>query len=602
MLRNTIRICCLCLFAICCFPTAALATTSSTHGSASRTALADFPTVDPNYIYDQLFTMVTRFQGREAGYDPPTGNTGHTGFADYWTQEATHDLQGLGAQVRRDTFAVPGWRGRPATSPAFNVEVSVPGAVHPEQVVVIGCHYDGEAISTQSANDDGSGCAIELGVAKAMGEYWRSHHSYPARTLRFVIFDAEEQGLNGSAHYVSDTVNGDLSNIVAMFNEEQSGIAYPLRYLGQLKNPLLPFYADVTPLQNSNLYPNQDKLTQQQRDSITRFRTLMQQAVLPVFQQFQALGYAGLTYHGYQGSNKADIAQPIFTPDQISNIHVEDDTLGSSDQMPFTLAGLPCATFAGNSTYYERNPPAWSYPFDQHEDTIQLMNTFADGSSQKSNALMLALALPGMLTTWMLNQPDILGQTASSSLPTGPLVAISDVGKTLAGQSLTLDAKTAFDPQNPGSPLTYAWDFGDGSKATGSEISHTYTTPGDYTLTLTASSSTGTRHVSKTIHVVTKTTVYDPYGGYQPDGNPPHNPAVVFPTPDDTLSDKVISSPIVAAATATTAASQPLQITSPATQSNSPSLPLIIGIAVLILAIIGAMIIAIRRISRPPRT
>src|SRR6266849_6685231 len=235
-----------------------------------RHALADFPTVDPNYIYNQLFYMATNFQHREAGYDNnlPASVNGHDEFAAYWSQEIVRDLQGFGPQVRRDNFSVQGWTGRPATVSAFNVEVSVPGVTHPEQVVVIGCHYDGEAISTQSANDDASGCAIELGVAKAMGIYWRSHHLYPARTLRFVIFDAEEQGLYGSFHYVNSTVNGDLSNIVAMINEEQNGIAYPLRYLGKTSNPLLPFYVDMSPLTNSGLYPAQSKLSPAQRDNI----------------------------------------------------------------------------------------------------------------------------------------------------------------------------------------------------------------------------------------------------------------------------------------------------------------------------------------------
>ncbi|MFL5624890.1 MAG: M28 family metallopeptidase, partial [Ktedonobacteraceae bacterium] len=252
----------------------ASAHTRNANAQAQPAALADFPTVDPNYIYDQLFYMATSFQHREAGYDnnlPVTVN-GHDEFAAYWSQEMQKDLVGFGLQVLQDNFKVAGWQGRPATVPAFNVEVSVPGVSHPEQVVVIGCHYDGEAISTQSANDDASGCAIELGVAKAMGEYWRSHHVYPARTLRFVLFDAEEQGLYGSFHYLNNTINGDVNNIVAMFNEEQNGIAYPLRYLGKTANPLLPFYVELSPLLNSQLYPNQDRLSQQQKQSITHFR------------------------------------------------------------------------------------------------------------------------------------------------------------------------------------------------------------------------------------------------------------------------------------------------------------------------------------------
>src|SRR5207237_4891600 len=237
---------------------------------------------------------------------------GHDEFTAYWAQEMQRNLTGFGAQVSRDEFSVQGWKGRPATVPAFNVEVTVPGVSHPEQVVVIGCHYDGEASSTQSANDDASGCAIELGVAKAMGAYWRSHHTYPARTLRFVIFDADEQGLYGSFHYVNDTINGDISNVVAMFNEEQNGIAYPLRYLGNMVNPLLPFYVYSSPLTNNSLYPHQDRLSQQQRNHMAHFQSLLQQAVIPVFEQFQALGFQALVYHGI---NQQEVSQPVFTSD-----------------------------------------------------------------------------------------------------------------------------------------------------------------------------------------------------------------------------------------------------------------------------------------------
>ena len=63
-----------------------------------------------------------------------------------------------------------------------------------------------------------------------------------------MIFDAEEQGLYGSFNYLNNTINGDVKNLVAMFNEEQNGIAYPLRYLGQLSNPILPFYIDMSPI------------------------------------------------------------------------------------------------------------------------------------------------------------------------------------------------------------------------------------------------------------------------------------------------------------------------------------------------------------------
>src|SRR5260370_14077691 len=283
----------------------------------------------------------------------------------------------------------------------------------------------------------------------------------------------------------------------------------------------------MSPLNKSQLYPNQNKLTQQQRTNITTFRVLMQQAVTPVFAQFQALGYQTLTYHS---DNNQDVTQPVFIPSQLNNLHLEDDTLGGSDQIPFTLAGLPCATFAGNSTYYDTKPPPWSYPFEQKEDTIQLMNTFASGSSKEARALVLALALPGMLTTWMLSQSAILGQAAANNKP---IAAISDIGQTVVGRPISLDGSAFFDPTNASNALSYAWDFGDGATATGARVNHTYNNTGAYTLTLTVHSASGSRQVSKVLTIVPKTTVYDnPYAGYKPNGIPPSNPAVVLPTPN----------------------------------------------------------------------
>jgi len=81
----------------------------------------DFPTVDPNYIYNQLFYMATHFQRRSAGLNI---NQGHDQFAAYWSQEMVRDLQGFAPTVRRDNFQFDGWKGTPNVVPGLNVEVS----------------------------------------------------------------------------------------------------------------------------------------------------------------------------------------------------------------------------------------------------------------------------------------------------------------------------------------------------------------------------------------------------------------------------------------------------------------------------------------------
>jgi Peptidase family M28/PKD domain len=487
---------------------------------------SDAPAIDPDYIYDQLATMTSRFQHREAGYDtglPPEQN-GHDEYAGYWIAEMTRVLAGFGPTSYLDPFPVAGWVNRPAPKPASNVEVTVPGITHPEQIAVVGCHYDGEAVSTQSANDDASGCAIMMGVAKALADYWRAKHVAPSRTIKFVLFDAEEQGLYGSFHYVNQTINRQLGEITAMFNEEQSGIAYPLRFLGKAGSQLLPFYVETAPLRANELYGDRPALTAQQRDAITRFRSLISGDLPATFDQFRSRGYTTLTYRSTSGSEN----QPIFTRDDLRNVQVMEDAEGGSDQIPFTLAGLPCVTFVGDSDYYQPHPHAWAYPYDQAQDTLQLMNVFASGKEAKSEALALALALPGALSAWLLHQPDILGEAPADQLPRP---AIADLGQLTSGANLSFDARPSFDPA--GGKLTYDWDFGDGGKVTGETASHTYAKAGSYTLKLTAHSSAGSRSLSMPLAVSATPPSYpNPYANYQATGSPRPNPDVTLPTPE----------------------------------------------------------------------
>lgn len=71
---------------------------------------------------------------------------------------------------------------------AANVEVVVPGARAPEEIVVVGAHYD-SAAPAPGADDDASGVAILLALARTWG---RGGHARPGRTLRLVAFANEE--------------------------------------------------------------------------------------------------------------------------------------------------------------------------------------------------------------------------------------------------------------------------------------------------------------------------------------------------------------------------------------------------------------------------
>jgi len=67
-----------------------------------------------------------------------------------------------------------------------NIEAEVRGAVAPEDVVIVGAHYDTHR-SSPGANDNGSGIAALLALARAFAQ------ETVGRTLRFVAFTNEEK-------------------------------------------------------------------------------------------------------------------------------------------------------------------------------------------------------------------------------------------------------------------------------------------------------------------------------------------------------------------------------------------------------------------------
>jgi len=93
-----------------------------------------------------------------------------------------------------------------------NVVATKRGTVRPDEIVVVGGHYDSVARSP-GANDNASGVAATLEAARVLA-------SIPTpRTVQFVLFAAEELGLYGSAAFASDRRQG----VVAMINLDMVG-------------------------------------------------------------------------------------------------------------------------------------------------------------------------------------------------------------------------------------------------------------------------------------------------------------------------------------------------------------------------------------------
>jgi carboxypeptidase Q len=78
-----------------------------------------------------------------------------------------------------------------------NVVGEIRGRENPEQVFVVGAHLDSWDLS-EGSTDNGTGSASVLGAADAIVRAGIK----PRRTIRFVLFTGEEQGLDGSFAYI----------------------------------------------------------------------------------------------------------------------------------------------------------------------------------------------------------------------------------------------------------------------------------------------------------------------------------------------------------------------------------------------------------------
>jgi len=93
---------------------------------------------------------------------------------------------------------------------AKNVVAEIRGSELANEIVLLGAHLDSWALGT-GAEDNGVNAAMVIDVARGMKELGLK----PRRTIRFVLFTGEEQGMLGSAAYVRQHA-AELDRHVAM--------------------------------------------------------------------------------------------------------------------------------------------------------------------------------------------------------------------------------------------------------------------------------------------------------------------------------------------------------------------------------------------------
>jgi Zn-dependent M28 family amino/carboxypeptidase len=146
--------------------------------------------------------------GGQAGFGSEGMNLTHTGIlgfaADFALPVVSMTAEDQG-QVERDVLGGKRVRIHLNVQNTFsagpvdsaNVVGEIRGREHPEEIFVVGAHLDSWDLS-EGATDNGMGSASVLGAAEAIVKAGVR----PRRTIRFVLFMGEEQGLLGSFAYV----------------------------------------------------------------------------------------------------------------------------------------------------------------------------------------------------------------------------------------------------------------------------------------------------------------------------------------------------------------------------------------------------------------
>ncbi|MCM8783484.1 MAG: PKD domain-containing protein [Candidatus Omnitrophica bacterium] len=184
----------------------------------------------------------------------------------------------------------------------------------------------------------------------------------------------------------------------------------------------------------------------------------------------------------------------------------------SVNSAPVANAGEDIALTFNASQEYRVNLDG-SKSRDPDGDTLTYRWDFGDGESA-TGARVTHVYKKGGTYTARLTVDDGKGSrcsldtdTVNISLKKAPL---ADAGPNLVccvGVENIFDASNSYDPD--GDALSYSWDFGDGDKAEGIKVKHTYTKSGTYTVTLTVKDSTGLTSVDSFVATVSSGPVPD---------------------------------------------------------------------------------------------
>jgi len=187
------------------------------------------------------------------------------------------------------------------------------------------------------------------------------------------------------------------------------------------------------------------------------------------------------------------------------------DSDGATDTATATKTVLnraPTASFTESATTVLTGEVIYfnaSASYDLDGVIVSYFWDFGDGTNASGVTVSHAYTNNGIYTVTLIVTDDD-GATASTTatktvLNRAPVASFTESATTVyRGEVIRFNASASYDPD--GSIVSYFWNFGDGTNATGIVVDHAYTDIGTYTVTLTITDddgSTGTATAIKTV-------------------------------------------------------------------------------------------------------
>lgn len=105
----------------------------------------------------------------------------------------------------------------PGPIPVYNTIAEITGAKYPDEVVIVSAHLDSwDGPMSVGTTDNGTGSSVVLEAARLLA----AANARPDRTIRFVLWTGEEQGLLGSRGYVESLSEEERVKISAVFVDD----------------------------------------------------------------------------------------------------------------------------------------------------------------------------------------------------------------------------------------------------------------------------------------------------------------------------------------------------------------------------------------------